>query len=81
MLFAFANWATTSRKLRRPLATNELGSTPNRPSESNRKDKENMKVYIDKIKEIDPTNKAVHDIEEAEKQPAQPKKTAPKGKK
>ncbi len=36
----------------------------------NKKDKDNMKMYIDKIKAIDPNDQAVHDIEEAEKTPA-----------
>jgi hypothetical protein len=48
----------------------------------NKKDKDNMKVYMDKIKEIDPNNKSVKDIEDAEKSTGAPKKAAPaKGKK
>lgn len=46
------------------------------------KDKENMKLYMDKIRAIDPNNTAVKEIEEAEKASAAPRKTAPaKGKK
>lgn len=36
----------------------------------NSKDKENMKVYIDKLKTLDPQNKAALEIEAAEKAPA-----------
>ena len=43
----------------------------------NKKDKENMKAYMDKIKEIDPNNKSVKEIEDAEKSAGAPKKAAP----
>jgi len=36
----------------------------------NKKDKENMKLYIDKVRSVDPANKAATDIEAAEKAPA-----------
>jgi tetratricopeptide (TPR) repeat protein len=42
----------------------------------NKKDKENMKLYMEKIKAIDPNDGLVKQIEEAEKSPA-PKKPAP----
>lgn len=45
----------------------------------NKKDKDNVKMYIDKIKAIDPNDKAALDIEAAEKAPA-PTKPAPAGK-
>jgi hypothetical protein len=46
------------------------------------KDKENMKLYMDKIKAIDPASRGVKEIEDAEKANAAPKKAAPaKGKK
>lgn len=48
------------------------------------KDKDNTKLYMDKVREIDPNNSSAHDIEEAEKAPAAPakKQAAPaKGKK
>ena len=44
----------------------------------NKKDKENVKMYIDKIRAIDPQNKSAMEIEAAEKAPAKP---APKPKK
>jgi tetratricopeptide (TPR) repeat protein len=40
------------------------------------KDKENLKMAMDKIREIDPTNKSVKEMEEAEKAPAPTKKAA-----
>ncbi len=46
----------------------------------NKKDKENVKMYIEKIKAIDPQNKSMLEIEAAEKTPAAPKQPA-KGKK
>jgi len=47
----------------------------------NTKDKDNVKMYIDKIKAIDPQDKAALEIEAAEKAPAPAKPSPAKGKK
>jgi len=46
----------------------------------NKKETENLKIYMEKLKVVDPSDSLLKQIEEAEKQPA-PKKTAPKPKK
>lgn len=47
----------------------------------NKKDKDNVKMYIDKIRVIDPNDKAANEIEAAEKSPAPAKPAQGKGKK
>ncbi len=47
----------------------------------NKKDKENMKVYMDKIIALDPNDELAKQIQDAEKSGAAPKKPAPAGKK
>ena len=43
----------------------------------NKKDKDNMNIYKEKIRAIDPNDRALKDLEEIEKQANAPKKTAP----
>lgn len=47
----------------------------------NKKDKDNEKIYKDKLLAIDPENRSVKDIEEQEKAPAKKPATKPAGKK
>jgi hypothetical protein len=44
----------------------------------NKKDKENLKVYMDKVRSIDPKDRGLLDIEEAEKAPAKKPAAPPK---
>lgn len=47
----------------------------------NKKDKENLKIYMDKIRAVDPQDSLLKQIEEAEKAPGGGKKPGSKGKK
>jgi len=47
----------------------------------NKKEKDNIKLYEDKLREVDPADSVLKQIEDAEKSENAPRKAAPKGKK